>query len=322
MDKIIKNSYLPAPDKQEKNGIVEMDNKYLGKIFAGGITGNPLDEIIFLAAEICPDEDLSLIREVHNDITAFFSGSHPFFKKNTLQYHNLRHTKLVALATIRLFHGLNCNDIDITLKTLTNGLLSAYFHDTGMLLQEGDSAKSGTEYIANHEERSILFLKRYINLKGLNREIIEDCSTIIRYTDLSIEPTTLAHHSHETELAGQVVGSADILAQMADRYYLEALPVLHEELKNDKSYQHKSAFELMIHTSSFYQNIILKRLMDTFSNTSQSMRTHFRERFKIDRDLYTENINKNIHYLEKIIKECEIDITCIQKFLKRKPPTT
>jgi len=298
----------------------KMDNKHLSKIFEGGITGNPLDEIVSLSSAICPDANQSLIRDTYNDMTAFFSGSHPFFQKNTLQYHNLRHTQLVALATARLFHGLHCNHIDINSETLTKGLLSAYFHDTGMLLLEGDRAKSGTEYIADHEERSILFLQRYAALKGLDENILKDCATIIHYTNLSLDPTTLGRHSHETQLAGQVVGSADILAQMADRYYLEALPMLHEELKADKTYKHASALDLMIHTASFYHNIILNRLILTFSNTSRSMRIHFRERYQIDRDLYTENINKNIAYLEKIIEECKSEMSSMQKFLKRKPP--
>ena len=300
-----------------------MDNKYLSKIFEGGSTGNPLDEIVSLSKEICPEANHSLIREIYNDMAGFFSGSHPFFQKNTLQYHDLRHTQLVALATVRLFHGLHCNQVPVNLKTLTKGLLSAYFHDTGMLLLEGDSAKSGTEYIADHEERSILFLKRYVALKDLDPDISEDCATIIRYTDLSYDPAASGPHSFETQLAGQVVGSADILAQMADRYYLEALSMLHEELKgNGVAYEHASALDLMIHTSSFYHNIILKRLIHTFSNRSQSMQTHFRERYNIDRDLYSENINKNINYLEEIIADCEKEMDCIRKFLKRKPPVT
>ena len=297
-----------------------MDNKYLCKIFEGGSTGNPLHEIVSLSSVICPDTDHSLIRDTYDELTDFFSGSHPFFQKNTLQYHNLRHTRMVSLAAVRLFHGLHCNHIHIKQETLTKGLLSAFFHDTGMLLVEGDPAQSGSEYIENHEKRSILFLRRYIALKNLDPTLLKDCATIIHYTNLSLNPTTFAHHSQETQLAGQVVGSADILAQMADRYYLEALPMLHEELKADKTYKHASALDLMIHTTSFYHNIILNRLVHTFSNTSQAMRTHFRERHQIDRDLYTENINKNIAYLEKIIAECKSEMSSMQKFLKRKPP--
>ncbi len=299
-----------------------MDNKYLGKIFDDGNTGDPLEEIVSLSSAICPSADCQLIRSIYNDMASFFSGSHPLFQKNTLQYHNLRHTQMVALATVRLFHGLHCNKTHINAETLTKGLLSAYFHDTGMLLLEGDSATSGTEYIVNHEERSSLFLRHYIDRKELGQNISEDCATIICYTNLSLNPTTFAAHSHETQLAGQVVGSADILAQMADRYYLEALPTLHEELKANKTYQYASALELMIHTANFYHTIILNRLKHTFSNISQSMRTHFRERHKIDRDLYTENINKNINYLEQIIAKCEAEMNCMQKFLKRRPPIT
>ena len=60
----------------------------------------------------------------------------------------------------------------------------------------------------------------------------------------------------------------------------------------------------MEHTEIFYHNVVLKRLTTTFSNTSQAMQTHFREMYKVDRNLYLENIDKNINYLKKIISKC------------------
>ena len=297
-----------------------MDNTYIAKIFEGGSTGNPLDEIISLSLEICPTADHQLIREIYNDLTAFFSGSHSFFQKNSLQYHDLRHSQMVVLATIRLLHGLHCNHIRISVDMLTKSLLSAYFHDTGMLLPEGETANSGTEYIADHEERSILFLERYIAHKNLDSDIVKDCATIIRYTNLSLDPATFDLHSHEVQLAGQVVGSADILAQMADRYYLESLPVLYKELKADSACRYSSALNLMEHTANFYHDVILKRLTHTFSNTAQSMRLHFRERYNIDRNLYAENIHKNIDYLEQVITKCNTEFGCMKQLLQRKPP--
>jgi hypothetical protein len=298
-----------------------MDNKYISNLFEGTLSGTPLDEILFLAGGICPRANLKLIREVHNDLAAFFTGSHPDFQKSTLPYHNLRHSQMVVLATIRLFDGLQCsNRIPITSDMLLRGLLAAYFHDTGMLLLEGDPAHSGTEYMANHEARSILFLRRYAARKGLGEDIARDCATIINYTDMESDPATFEFHSHEIQLVGQVVGSADILAQMADRYYLECLPLLYNELHAGGITQHSSALELMEHTANFYHNVVLKRLLTTFSHTSTAMQTHFRERYKIDRNLYIENINKNIDYLKKIVKKCQ-DITCLNKYLKRHPPT-
>ena len=298
-----------------------MNNEYIAKIFEGGYSGNPLNEILLLASIISPAVDSVLIRDMDKDLSSFFSGTHPFFKKNTLKYHDLRHSKMVVLATIRLFHGLYCNNIPINNDTLTKGLLSAYFHDTGMLLQEGDDAQSGAEYMANHEQRSVYFLEQYGMLKNLDRKILEDCAAIIQYTDLSVDPATFCYHSEEVVLAGRVVGTADILAQMADRYYLEALPVLYREIKRGGTGNFASALDLMQHTMNFYHNIALKRLQVTFGGTAKSMQVHFRERYSINRNLYTEYIDKNIKYLSKILRYCEADAGCIEQYLRRKPPT-
>ena len=298
-----------------------MDNQNLSKIFEGGRTGKPLDEILSLAKGICPTIDLQLIRDIHHDLTAFFTGLHPDFQKNTLPYHNLRHSQMVVLATIRLFDGIHCsNHFTITTDMLLKGLLAAYFHDTGMLRSQGDPALSGTEYMAGHEARSIQFLKTYIDQKGFGDELFRDCPTIINYTDLRSDPATFESHSQEIQLVGQIVGSADILAQMADRYYLECLPLLHNELKAGGLSQHSSALELMEHTANFYHNVVLKRILTTFSHTASAMRTHFRERYQIDRNLYLDNIDKNIDYLNKIIKKCH-GVDCFDKYLRRLPPT-
>jgi len=298
-----------------------MNIQNLTHIFEGSVDGNPLNEILYLAEKISPSINLDQIREVHNDLTCFYSGSCPDFQKNTLPYHNLRHSQMVVLASARLFHGLHCNKVLITPETLFKGLLAAYFHDTGMLLQEGDTAHSGTKYMANHEARSILFLSNYVVQKGFDEDMTKDCETIINYTDLKSDPATFGYHTHEIELAGQVIGSADILAQMADRYYLEYLPLLFDEQEAGGISQHNSAQELMEQTEIFYREVVVKRLSTTFSKTSQAMQTHFRERYKIDRNLYMENIDKNISYLKKIISQNN-GTDCLEKHLKRIPPTT
>lgn len=298
-----------------------MDNKQLTSIFDGTLHGDPLDEITYLAGAICPAIDLEAIRQVHDDLAAFFAGSHPDFQKSTMPYHNLRHSQMVVLATARLFHGLHCNSVVISKDTLFKGLLAAYFHDTGMLLEEGDTAKAGAEYMANHEERSIQMLKNYAAKMHFPPDIAKDCAIIIYYTDLRSDPATIESHSPEIQLAGQVVGSSDIIAQMADRYYLECLPLLYSELEAGGVNEHTSVLELMERTSKFYHNVVLKRLLTTFSATSEAMQTHFRERYTIDRDLYIENIDKNIAYLKKIVKKCK-NIECMKQYLKRNPPTS
>jgi hypothetical protein len=298
-----------------------MDNKNLTDIFEGTENGTPLPEILILAEKTCPSIDLGLIEKVDNDVIALFSGSSADFQKNTLPYHNLRHSRMVVLAAMRLFHGLHGNHMHISAETLFKGLLAAYFHDTGMLLEKGDPAPSAASYIAGHEARSVQFLNNYVTRKGFGEDISRDCATIIYYTNLASDPSTFASHSKAIHLAGQVIGSADILAQMADRYYLECLPLLFDEQKSGGINQHHSALELMAHTAEFYHDVVLKRLTVTFADTSEAMQTHFRIRYKVDRDLYLENIDKNITYLKKIIMQCD-GLACLEKSLKRIPPST
>lgn len=298
-----------------------MEIKNLTHIFEGNYDGTPLDEILFLAAKICPSIDLGLIREVDDDLTSIFSHSCSNLHENKALYHNLRHSQMVVLASARLFHGLHCKHIHVSPETLFKGLLAAYFHDTGMLPLERDQAHANRQDVTKHETRSIHFLEKYVTQKRFAQEIARDCATIIRYTDLDSDPATFDYHSHEIQLAGQVVGSADILAQMADRYYLECLPLLFDEQQAEGINRHNSARELMEHTEKFYHNVVLKRLSTTFSNTSQAMQTHFRELYKLDRNLYLENIDKNINYLKKVISQCD-STDCLNKHLKRTPPST
>jgi len=298
-----------------------MNNKYLTEVFEGRLESDPLDEIIHVVQQISPDLDVQLIREIHKEVTGYFDGNHPAFKRNVLPYHNLKHTIQVVLASVRLFHGLHCNSVTFSTDTLLKGILAAYFHDTGMLELEDDETGSAAEFIANHEARSVEFLQKYCRDRNFSNDVSKDCSLIIQYTILDLDPATLEFHSHEIQIAGQVVGSADILAQMADRYYLECLPLLFSELKTGRINTHDSALELMVHTANFYHNVVLKRLVTTFSNTSRFMQTHFRERHMIDRNLYKENIDKNIRYLKLIVDKCH-DLECLTSHLKRKPPIT
>ncbi len=295
----------------------KMDNSQLSKTFESGTTEDPLDEILFLAGQISSEIDQHFITQVHRDITSIFSGIYPGYRASKPQYHDLRHTRSVVLATIRLFHGLICDGYEFPSKTIQKSLLSAYFHDAGLLLQITDSAKTGANYTKFHEDRSIQCLHNYLKDLGKSENYCHKCATIIRFTNINLDPQSLPGIPKILQLCGKVVGSADILAQMADRYYLESLPLLFEEHQAGGISDNKSATELIKNTADFYRVVIKKRLEVTFDNVGSSMTTHFKERFQIGRDLYLENINRNIQYLEKILTLCDEDIDCLHTQLRR-----
>ena len=69
-------------------------------------------------------------------------------------------------------------------------------------------------------------MKEYLTEKGFSQEDIRDCSHIIMCTDLSFSLAEIPFNSEEVRIMGKVLGTADLVAQMADRNYLEKLPLL------------------------------------------------------------------------------------------------
>ena len=86
---------------------------------------------------------------------------------------------------------------------------------------------TGARYTKDHEQRSIRFLYDYLTETGVAPEFAKPCAAIIDCTSLENDVGQIRFQSAEHQMAGWVVGSADIIGQMADRYYLEQLPMLY-----------------------------------------------------------------------------------------------
>ncbi len=292
----------------------------LHAIFESGNTANPLDEIMELTLQLCPEVDRRVLEKTHWDVTAIFLGRYPGFNENVSQYHNLRHTYSVVLASIRLFHGLLHEQVTVSSDFILQGLIGAYFHDVGMLPQANLETKKNTGHTKHHESRSIAILSSYLQKNKLPKDYWKNCAAIIYYTNLGWDekPGNITHSA--LELCGQVVGTADLLAQMSDRYYLESLPLLFQEHSDTGIDHYSSALELMQGTIEFHEKVVKKRLEETLGNLAPAMQTHFHKRWNIDRNLYLDNINLNLEYLRMITHNCALDLSCWGKYLRRNPP--
>jgi len=296
-----------------------MDHIQLWRILETGDTDNPLHEILYLLHEIDPHMDTALVEETHHEIGKFFSGEHPDFKPCTTKYHDLKHTYSVALATLRLFHGLHCEHHIFDHELILQGVLSAYFHDTGLLLRRTNTAESGACYTKIHEQRSISFMKAYFSQRTVEKNFMDHCALMITCTDLKIRPLSLSFASKDHLLAGCIVGTADILAQMADRYYLERLPWLFEEMKIGGINTFSSKMDLFQHTTTFFNQVIKTRLKKDLKDVQQAMRPHFRARWHIDANLYLNNINNNMIYLDQILSDGKMPLSNLCRYLRRTP---
>jgi hypothetical protein len=99
--------------------------------------------------------------------------------------------------------------------------------------------------------------------------------------------------SVENELMGKILGTADLIGQMADSNYLEKLPFLFEEFQESGITDYESGLDLLQKTPAFWE-FTKKRFVTELGNVDRYLRDHFLVRWGINRDLNREAIEKNI----------------------------
>jgi hypothetical protein len=263
-----------------------------------------------------PDYDGRIFRRAFDDVERLFAGSYPGYRASNTKYHNFEHTCSVVLAAARLIYGAMLGDEPFTEADCLKGLLAALFHDVGLIQDVDDTQGTGAKHTVGHEERSIQFMRCYLD-GVLDEQDVEDIADCIRCTILAMSPSKIAFRTEAMRRMGHFTGSADLLAQIADRYYLEKLLLLFEEFKEAKLPGYDSAFDLVLKTRSFYKDVARKRLDEEFKGADRYMLGYFRSRRKVDKDLYREAIDRNLAYLDKILAECGDDLDVFMAGLRR-----
>ena len=260
---------------------------------------------------------MARFQPVYQDIVRLFNGEYPGYRASNTKYHNLEHTVMVTLATARLIHGSIMGGFRFKPENVLLGLLAALFHDSGLIQTKQDKKGTGAKYTIGHEKRSIGFMRKNLGKKDFTRQQMDDCAQLIKCTNLEIDAADISFRSKEIENLGKIVGSADLLAQMADRLYLEKLILLFKEFEEAGIPDFDSEEELLEKTEGFYKSVTRKRLTQGFDNISSNMANHFKHRWGIDRDLYAESIEKNISYLKSILNSAGETRQFYQRYLRR-----
>ena len=97
-------------------------------------------------------------------------------------------------------------------------------------------------------------------------------------------------------LLGQIVGTADLVGQMADDTYLEKLQYLYSEFKEAHLGNYQDAQDLMRKTRNFYE-VIRHKLDEELGSNYLKLAQHFKNCYGDERNYYLESIEKNIAYL-------------------------
>ena len=296
---------MPPPNSQDRAlaDLVDMDSPQA-----------VLDEVLFIRTLVTPQVDPTPIINAFGFVVSLYRGYWPAERACNTQFHDLRHITDTFLAMARLIHGAILNGHRLSSRHIFMGLVGAILHDTGYIQDIQDDAGTGAKYTAIHVQRSMDFVGRYGQRYGLTEREIPDCQIMIQCTDLDIDINTLEFSNRRVELLAKLLGCADLIAQMADRIYLEKLFYLYREFKEGNVTEYADEMDLLAKTLSFFP-LVAQRLKEQLGGCDQLAKAHFKARWNIPQNLYQQAIEKQKRYLEHILAHPDVDPA---HFLRRK----
>ena len=205
-------------------------------------------------------------------------------------------------------------------KLFQLGVVCALFHDMGYIRKANDKKhRNGAEYTRIHVSRGGRFLRGYLPRIGL-AEHAEVAGQILHFTGYEKPVASIRVPDPIFRLIGSLLGSADIIAQMSDRCYLEkcrdrlypefvAGGITRKQTEAGEEVVFTSAEDLLRKTPSFYRNAS-RRLEQELGGAYNFAGKHFG-----GSNLYMDAVKQNIRFVERASDDSEI-------VLRRQPPTT
>jgi hypothetical protein len=259
------------------------------------------------------------------DTARLYRGDHPDYYACDTQYHDIQHVLDVTLAMARLLDGYERTrngSPRLEREVFVLGVLTALFHDFGYLRRKRDRLhRYGAEYTITHVSRSAEFLRGYLPSLGLGH-LARTAATLVHYTGYERPAETIRLSDMLLRRVGQMLGTADIIAQMSDRCYLEKCRdrlfpefvlgnLAGRRLTRVRALPYfSSGSDLVQKTPLFYQNAV-KRLDLQLARAYEYAARHFG-----GQNLYLEEIRKNIEHAQRVAQEPDASS------LRRQPPST
>ena len=258
-------------------------------------------EVKTIISLLFPHFDFTVVTNTYHDILKLFNGEFFGYQKCDTNYHNLRHTQDCLLEVARLIHGAVLNGRSFSEKDVNLGIISAIVHDAGYIKTSNETGGTGGKFTMVHIDRSITFMTKYLSQREFTSDDINFCRNCLKCTGLNVKINKIKFISVENELMGKILGTADLLGQMSDPVYLMKLPLLFSEFHEAGIKLYVDEFDLIEKTPAFWE-FTQKRFAHELGGVDRYLQDHFRVRWGIDRNLDREAIEKNIDFLNYILK--------------------
>jgi hypothetical protein len=251
-----------------------------------------------------PGYDATLIRNVFNDVMSVFRGDYPGYSSIKTLYHDKSHTLDVFLCAVRLIHGVHISGMLLNDEEMTLIMLASLMHDIGYSQMDGEEGGTGAQYTQTHVKRGIAFMKEYVAGRNLPSSYATALEPMMSGTDPALKFPQIEFPDERTRLLGQIVATADLTGQMADRTYLEKLLFLYLEFKEAQFGNFQNMYDLLRQTNAFYA-LTREKLDGALGGIYARLSFFFKDVMGVENNYYLESIEKNIAYLKKVLSLSE-----------------
>jgi hypothetical protein len=259
-----------------------------------------------------PEGAFDVLWVAFHDFARLFRGNYGDYLGCDTVYHDIQHTLDMTLAMGRLLagHERTCPAADqLGEERALIGLITALFHDSGYIRRRSETGVlNGAEFTGHHVSRSAAFLGNYLPRIGLGERAAE-AMQIVHFTGYEMDLDNIELDDPRDSFVGHLLGTADLMAQMADRCYLEKCRdrlyaefvlagVATRQLPDQPRIQYESGTDLLRQTPGFVQASAMDRLDRKFQHAYSYVEPLFG-----GRNPYMEAVGQNMAYLEGIIRE-------------------
>jgi hypothetical protein len=279
--------------------------------------------VLELYATAWPGADLTALGQAVDDFTALFTGQMPGYIGVDTVYHDLQHSLDMVLAATRLMVGyerMAAEGQHLGPERALVGIITALFHDSGYIRETHEAdVPNGAVFTRSHVSRSARFLARYLPRAGLS-QWVPVSTRIVHFTGYEVPLDQIRVADERDRRIGHLIGTADLLAQMSDRCYLEKCrDRLYAEFvlggvavypgTEGVEVVYGSGLDLLRQTPAFVRSAMEDRLEGAFERAYRYIEPLFG-----GANPYIEAIQQNIAHLNELLR------TGRWPMLRRSPP--
>ncbi len=277
-----------------------------------------------LVNQTWPGARLDRLATAFADFERLYSGQFPGYFGCDTVYHDMQHSLDDTLAMARLLAGYDRThtpDQRLGGDRALMGLVTALFHDAGYIRQTDDTQhRNGAEFTRTHVSRGAQFLARYLPTIGM-AEWVPVATQIIHFTGYEVPFDQIRLDDARDRKVGHLLGTADMMAQMSDRCYLEKCRdrlypefvlggvAISRSEGGDLKVVYGSGLDVLRQTPKFFAETLRTRLDGEFGGAYR-----YFEALYGGRNPYMETIEGHLAYLEKVLKSQKWSM------LRRTPP--